>query len=128
MAVGWGNGIKILQEAKLPLVTTESCQRRLGYFFNPKPSTGGPRNESWTVTRCQQCTQVTENGKGICRGDSGGTLFIYDEMDGMYFQIGVTSAAVECDKKDFPQLFTKLSEILQWIEASTLRCKERVIT
>lgn len=65
---------------------------------------------SVNVTNSMICAAVPEGGKGICFGDSGGPLaknnIIY----------GVTSWSRGCAVKNYPDVFAKVSVVVDWIK------------
>ena len=60
-----GSRPKVLQEQDLPVVTTETCQRRMGFvsFFG--------KNYSLPVTESMFCMGSLTGGTGGCGHDSG---------------------------------------------------------
>ena len=57
--------MKPLQQTELPVITTETCQRRHGFI----DVMGG--NLSFAVTDSMLCTGFVEGGTGGCFYDSG---------------------------------------------------------
>ena len=80
-----------------------------------------------------------ESGKDACQGDSGGPLFvsengrccvnryIYASIVPLtvyllicfyrYVQIGVVSKGIECGHPDYPGVYTRVTEVLNWIQS-----------
>ncbi len=60
-------------------------------------------------------------GRGVtdtCTGDSGGPMMAPDRS-GRWNVLGVTSFGVECARRDFPGVYTRVSEFLAWIRSIT---------
>ncbi len=68
------------------------------------------------ITDNQVCTQA--NGAGSCQGDSGGPLLRSDD-NGKVYQVGIVSFGVGCASKS-PDVFTKVSSYLKWIEDNSV--------
>ena len=84
---------------------------------------------------CQACFNIpinddimcidTSGGKGVCKGDSGGTLNIRQEADNKWTQVGVTSfvpvtstGSTSCES-GIPHGFSRVAKHLEWIETVT---------
>ncbi|KAJ3089607.1 Serine protease 33 [Quaeritorhiza haematococci] len=52
-------------------------------------------------------------GEGVCRGDSGGPLFIM--QNGAPTLFGVTSWGLPCARPEFPSVFAKVATYVPWI-------------
>ena len=50
----------------------------------------------------------------ICRGDSGGPLFCTDSSN-RQIQVGIVHAISSCGKPNIPSIFTRISEVANWI-------------
>ena len=53
-----------------------------------------------------------------CTGDSGGPMMT-EGRDGNWYVIGVTSFGVECNRSDFPGVYTRVDQFLSWISRNT---------
>jgi len=62
----------------------------------------------------------SSDGKGVCNGDSGGTLNLRQEAENKWTQIGVTSfvSSAGCESGN-PHGFTRVAYFGQWIESET---------
>lgn len=94
-----------LQEVRVPLVSLEDCQA--AYQMTDPPA---------QVLDQQLCAGLLgEGGKDSCSGDSGGPLFVIDDMENPV-QTGITSFGAGCADPDFPGVYTRVSSFLDWIE------------
>merc|ERR1712154_521187 len=121
------------QTASMPTLLSSICQRRL-----PSASTSGPRvshrppmQMKNTLGSCADyygsiiysgimCIDAA-GGKGVCNGDSGGTLNIRQTEGGnKWTQVGVTSfvSSAGCESGN-PHGFSRVAEHLEWIETVT---------
>ncbi|KAK8740104.1 hypothetical protein OTU49_003035 [Cherax quadricarinatus] len=102
---GWGtlsnNGEQsaVLQKVELPILTTDECQVYMGN----------------TVTDNMICTYLP--GQDACKGDSGGPLSW--SMGDHYYLLGVVSFGVGCASEQYPGVYTKVTNYLQWIKNKT---------
>jgi len=62
----------------------------------------------------------SSGGKGVCNGDSGGTLNIRQEAENKWTQVGVTSfvSSAGCESGN-PHGFSRVAYFGQWIESET---------
>ncbi|XP_023283943.1 enteropeptidase [Seriola lalandi dorsalis] len=101
---GWGRVAEqgslpdVLQEAKVPLVVQDQCQRQL---------------PEYTITSSMVCAGFPEGGVDSCQGDSGGPLMCLD--DGHWTQIGVTSFGIGCGRPQSPGVYARVSAFFSWI-------------
>lgn len=101
---GWGcksGGAKlsfVAHSVSLPVYDTKSCAQIYG------TSDIGKRI----------CAGYLHNGKGICKGDSGGPLTCRDN-DGRWIQVGVASFSSRDKPGSYPAVFTRVSAYLDWI-------------
>jgi len=61
---------------------------------------------------------IIAGGKGTCIGDSGGPLQC-NMGDGRWYLAGITSFGSGCARPGFPDVFTRLTHYLDWIEKTT---------
>lgn len=106
---GWGNlnatgsAPEILQEAEVSILSQEAC-RNSNY-------------SSSEITDAMICAQGrTVNGEvsDACQGDSGGPLVC--ESAGKWTVYGATSWGRGCAEKDFPGVWARVHESIEWIE------------
>ncbi|XP_030010157.1 enteropeptidase [Sphaeramia orbicularis] len=88
----------ILQEAQVPLVLQDQCQRLL---------------PEYNITSAMLCAGFPEGGVDSCQGDSGGPLMCLD--DGYWTVIGVTSFGIGCGLPQRPGVYARVSAFSSWI-------------
>ncbi len=95
----------ILQEADTTIVSNEDCADAWAAV-------------STDIDETHICTQ--EPGVDVCEADSGGPLLVLEsELAGgepNFVQVGITSFGIGCADPDFPGVYTKVSEHVDWIE------------
>ncbi|KAM9788623.1 enteropeptidase [Neosynchiropus ocellatus] len=100
---GWGRDSEgspanILQEAMVPLVAQDQCQRQL---------------PEYNITSMMMCAGYPEGGVDSCQGDSGGPLMTV--VDGHWSLIGVTSFGKGCGLPGKPGVYARVSSFIPWI-------------
>jgi len=107
---GWGTlergggRPEILQEAKVNIISNEDCVNKFGY-------------ELGQIQSSMLCAQGrTAEGKitDACQGDSGGPLVC--ESAGKWTLYGATSWGKGCAGEDFPGVWARVHEELDWIQ------------
>ncbi|XP_072153035.1 venom protease isoform X2 [Bemisia tabaci] len=109
VVIGWGSydsqvlsQSNALQQVQIPIWSIEDC----GAIYAPL----GPVIDDRVV-----CAGSKE-GKGACKGDSGGPLMIRYGAKSEYFLIGVASQGYgSCTHSGYPVIFTRVSAYLHWI-------------
>lgn len=96
-----GNQARYLREARVPLVDSRVCARN----YNP-------------ITKRMLCAGYPERG-GIdsCQGDSGGPLVCLHKN--RWYLAGVVSFGVGCARRDYPGVYSRVTELKSWIDANT---------
>ncbi|XP_037082736.1 plasma kallikrein-like [Pollicipes pollicipes] len=103
---GWGkvteNGSdsELLQKIAVPVIPYNDCYKKYE-SINP-------------ITPGMVCAGGDQPNKGPCVGDSGGPLQCRRE-DGAWVQIGVTSWGVGCARQNYPSVYVKISDYVNWI-------------
>eukprot|EP00091_Calanus_sinicus_P024521 TRINITY_DN884_c0_g1_i6.p1 TRINITY_DN884_c0_g1~~TRINITY_DN884_c0_g1_i6.p1 ORF type:complete len:329 (+),score=120.54 TRINITY_DN884_c0_g1_i6:156-1142(+) len=108
--VGWGKnadsagGItpKLQMVEDLPVIDNPTCDQTYGIIYDGI-----------------MCID-SSNGKGVCNGDSGGSLNMRQEAENKWTQVGVASfvSSNGCESGD-PHGFTRVAYFGQWIESET---------
>jgi len=101
-ATGWGTTgsgsvANTLQEADVAVISNAVC------------------DNNYPITKNMICTVGT--GEGACHGDSGGPLTVREH--GRHAVIGVASFVAERCDVNFPNVFARVTEKMDWILANT---------
>jgi len=105
---GWGatfvggGTVSRLREAQVPVVGADECLAR----YRPV----GVR-----LSERQLC--AGRGGTDTCQGDSGGGM-VANNLDGRWTLVGVTSFGVDCARPDFPGVYTRVDQYLDWIRSN----------
>lgn len=104
--VGWGStrpgggSESILRQARTPVVPLDECARAYREVSRV------------TIGDTKMCA-----GRGVrdtCNGDSGGAL-MSPKLGQAWSVVGVTSFGVDCAREDFPGVYTRVDQYLDWI-------------
>ncbi|KAF4073797.1 hypothetical protein AMELA_G00247520 [Ameiurus melas] len=107
---GWGR-LKsgsfpdILQEAEVPLMSSEVCAKVLSK----------EDLEPYKVISSNLCAGYPEGGIDTCDGDSGGPLVCKDGST--WYLTGLTSWGVDCAQPNIPGVYTRVSYYIPWIRS-----------
>uniref|UniRef100_A0A182N9U9 Peptidase S1 domain-containing protein n=1 Tax=Anopheles dirus TaxID=7168 RepID=A0A182N9U9_9DIPT len=107
VVTGWGRtkaggGLSdTLRQTDVPILTNREC-RRAGYW-------------AFQITNKMICAGFLEGGKDSCQGDSGGPLQVLNTKSNQYELVGVVSWGRACAQKNFPGVYTRVSQYLHWI-------------
>uniref|UniRef100_A0A3Q2G3F2 Transmembrane serine protease 5 n=1 Tax=Cyprinodon variegatus TaxID=28743 RepID=A0A3Q2G3F2_CYPVA len=102
---GWGytqpdvHSPATLKEAPVPIITTKRCNSSCMY--------------NGEITPRMLCAGYTEGKVDACQGDSGGPLVCPDEN--LWRLAGVVSWGTGCAEPNYPGVYTKVAEFLDWI-------------
>ncbi|XP_015787833.1 clotting factor B [Tetranychus urticae] len=114
---GWGRqayggrAVSKLRSARLEILSHQKCNQSYSSLNTPSIPQG--------IKTDQLCAGTTNAEKDSCQGDSGGPLtFKANEEIGVdvHYQIGIISFGRRCAVKDFPGIYTKVSDYVPWIE------------
>lgn len=114
--VGWGliEGGEMtndLNRVKMKFIDEETCNQRVPAF----------KKNGLLKQDMNYC--ASRNDQTVCRGDSGGGMFIYDDKREAYYLRGLVSQGkTQGDgcKVNIPVLFTDIAYYLKWIERIAL--------
>jgi len=107
VATGWGETENpaesnlVLREVPLPIISQAECTASYGVWITP-----------YTV-----CAGYMSGGRDTCQGDSGGPLVC--DIAGSWQLHGLTSFGFGCAEPDYPGVYTRMSELIAWVTAST---------
>jgi len=109
--IGWGTiefggpVSDILQEVKVNVWDSKKCAdnyKKLGRTVLPTMMcAGAPRKDS-------------------CQGDSGGPLNCKDRLTGLWKLCGIVSWGAKCAEEEFPGVYTRVTEYLDWIHQNSV--------
>lgn len=108
--MGWGNTntsasdgvyLDILRETQVPLYNRQAC---LAAYPSPSGS---------AITEFMMCAGFVEGGQDTCQGDSGGPMIYRHE--GQWYQAGVVSFGEGCAQANYPGIYTRVSQLLNWL-------------
>uniref|UniRef100_A0A8C8DQK6 trypsin n=1 Tax=Oryzias sinensis TaxID=183150 RepID=A0A8C8DQK6_9TELE len=87
-----------LQEVQVPIVGNRQCKCSYG---------------ASSITDNMVCAGLLAGGKDSCQGDSGGPLVI--KQNNLWIQAGVVSFGNGCALRNFPGVYTRVSQYQTWI-------------
>ena len=103
---GWGlleetakKGSNILQYVSLPVLAHERCDNAYGRFVD--------------INSDVQFCAGNHDGQDACAGDSGGPFVMH--RGGKYMLIGIVSYGRGCARAEYPGVYTKVYNYLEWI-------------
>lgn len=104
--IGWGSTFSgggpqnRLREAQVPMVTQQTCANAYAAISRV------------TIGATKLC--AGDGRRDTCNGDSGGAL-LSNKIGNRYAVVGVTSFGVDCAREDFPGVYTRVDQYLDWI-------------
>ncbi len=108
ITAGWGtlseggSAANALMKVEVPFVSQEKCSAAYSNW-------GG-------TTDAMICAGFDDGGKDACQGDSGGPLVI--KNGGSTVLAGVVSWGAGCARPNKPGVYSKVSKVIDWIEAT----------
>ncbi|XP_069766636.1 acrosin-like [Narcine bancroftii] len=108
---GWGlmeqNGkpLRILQEARVELIPSETCQQSNWYDH--------------AVDSKMICAGFAGGGIDACQGDSGGPLSCQPKNSNRFYVVGIVSWGEGCAQRFKPGVYASASDYGEWIEQRT---------
>ncbi len=113
--IGWGIVDKDsrsyrgpLQEAQLTYLSNERCSQSSGFVDGQFATYEG------LITDSMMC--ATDPISDACSGDSGSPLFMKGENQKEDIQVGIASWGFGCGLEEFPGVFARLSDQIEWIK------------
>jgi len=110
VAVGWGLTVeggeeqaRQLQKVQLNVVNSTRCFTETGYKVIPE-YLDSTMLCAWGLNR------------DACGGDSGGPLVTWDTQDNRWVLVGVISFGVGCGRRNYPGVYSRVSDHLDWIQ------------
>lgn len=99
-----GSTTRILQKLKVPIIATDECEDMMDF----------------DLTDRMMCAGFEQGGQDACMGDSGGPL-VARRKDNKHqlFQVGIVSWGEGCARKQRPGIYTRLTDVNQWIRRHT---------
>lgn len=115
---GWGNtsefsyyGSSLLQIVDVPFVDQKVCEKQL-QDYEP--------NEDGYLDETMFCAGYEEGKKDACQGDSGGPLY-YKNNSNDFVVAGVVSWGIGCARKDQSGIYSDVSSVTKWINATIVK-------
>lgn len=116
--LGWGHDTfggrlqTVLQQARIPLIDNQSCERRYQGLSNYADKFPRGINGDFLCGG-----NITNGGVDACQQDSGGPLVTNSTRDGRNFfeAIGIVSFGVGCGSASYPGVYTRVSNYVDWI-------------
>ncbi|XP_037943998.1 uncharacterized protein LOC119676812 [Teleopsis dalmanni] len=108
VATGWGKSnmtgdlTDTLLKTSVPLHSSERCKEAYGSFVK--------------IHRGHLCAGQLNGKGGTCVGDSGGPLQCRLSKNGPWILAGITSFGSGCAIKGFPDVYTRTSYYMKWIQ------------
>ncbi|EHB06080.1 Testicular serine protease 2 [Heterocephalus glaber] len=97
-----------LQEGELILISNEQCAAE---YMHPS---GVQDPSEFQVKEDMLCAAEYRMGRSICRGDSGGPLVC--PVQGVWYLMGVASWSAECVAPVGPNIFSRITYFINWIQ------------
>jgi len=104
--IGWGSTFSgggpqdTLRQARVPMVSQQECADAYSAISRV------------TIGATKLC--AGDGRRDTCNGDSGGAL-LSNNIGGSFAVVGVTSFGVDCAREDFPGVYTRVDQYLDWI-------------
>lgn len=95
---------QILKEAKLPLVSRDTCKRSYKDFWS----------SGFCVTKRMRCAGYATGGVDACRGDSGGPLVCHRNRK--WYLMGVVSWGAGCGLTGRYGVYADVLKLKRWIQ------------
>lgn len=104
---GWGHTKEggdipqILQQAKVPLISRDSCQSAY-------------QDLSYTISPRMRCAGYAKGGIDACQGDSGGPLVC--SKNKKWYLIGAVSWGIGCARKGRYGVYADMTDLKYWVQ------------
>ncbi|XKL59560.1 hypothetical protein PGB90_000576 [Kerria lacca] len=105
--IGWGAlrylgpVVTRLQETSINVIDNEKCAEMY-------------KNQRAAVID-ERVLCAGEPGKDACQGDSGGPLIFPNSTENKFYLGGIVSYGIKCDNPDYPGVYTRIAEYIDWI-------------
>jgi secreted trypsin-like serine protease len=114
-ALGWGtlsfpeeNFPSELYQVDVPIIGNAECVMKMGDF----------------ISQNMLCAGFSLGEKGICDGDSGGPLIVFDNESNAWRQVGITSLTLGCAQRNAFDVYTRLEKFASFISENICSASE----
>ena len=102
-----------MREVEIQLIDPEECRASYEAF-------GEATESGFTIASTEICAGAPDGAKDSCYGDSGGPLVAPADNAQGYVQVGVVSWGVQCGNPALPGVYSRISQLYDWINDTVL--------